>query len=42
MVVITFIDLDHKLILNKVTIPSIVVFYVLGAAARPSTLVRRA
>lgn len=27
MVVITFIDLDHKLILNKVTIPSIVVFY---------------
>ncbi|MBA3821027.1 MAG: prepilin peptidase [Deltaproteobacteria bacterium] len=30
MVVITFIDLDHKLILNKVTIPSIVAFYVLG------------
>ena len=30
MVVITFIDLDHKLILNKVTIPSIVVFYGLG------------
>jgi leader peptidase (prepilin peptidase)/N-methyltransferase len=27
MVVIAFIDLDHKLILNKVTIPSIVVFY---------------
>jgi leader peptidase (prepilin peptidase) / N-methyltransferase len=27
MVVITFIDLDHKLILNKVTIPSIGVFY---------------
>jgi leader peptidase (prepilin peptidase)/N-methyltransferase len=27
MIVITFIDLDHKLILNKVTIPSIVVFY---------------
>jgi len=27
MVVITFIDLDHKLILNKVTIPSAVVFY---------------
>jgi leader peptidase (prepilin peptidase) / N-methyltransferase len=27
MVVITFIDLDHKLILNKVTIPSVVVFY---------------
>jgi leader peptidase (prepilin peptidase)/N-methyltransferase len=30
MVVITFIDLDHKLILNKVTIPSIIGFYVLG------------
>ncbi len=30
MVVITFIDLDHKLILNKVTMPSIVVFYGLG------------
>lgn len=30
MVVITFIDIDHKLILNKVTIPSIVVFYLLG------------
>jgi leader peptidase (prepilin peptidase) / N-methyltransferase len=30
MVVIAFIDLDHKLILNKVTIPSIVAFYVLG------------
>ncbi|HEX2688539.1 MAG TPA: prepilin peptidase [Kofleriaceae bacterium] len=27
MVVIAFIDLDHKLILNKITIPSIVVFY---------------
>jgi leader peptidase (prepilin peptidase) / N-methyltransferase len=27
MVVIAFIDLDHKLILNKVTIPSIAVFY---------------
>jgi leader peptidase (prepilin peptidase)/N-methyltransferase len=27
MVVIAFIDLDHKLILNKVTIPSIIVFY---------------
>jgi leader peptidase (prepilin peptidase) / N-methyltransferase len=27
MVVIAFIDLDHKLILNQVTIPSIVVFY---------------
>jgi leader peptidase (prepilin peptidase)/N-methyltransferase len=32
MVVITFIDLDHKLILNKVTYPSAVVFYALGAA----------
>jgi leader peptidase (prepilin peptidase)/N-methyltransferase len=30
MVVITFIDLDHKLILNKVTYPSVVVFYALG------------
>lgn len=30
MVVIAFIDLDHKLILNKVTIPSIVAFYALG------------
>jgi leader peptidase (prepilin peptidase)/N-methyltransferase len=27
MVVITFIDLDHKLILNKITIPSIAMFY---------------
>ncbi len=27
MVVITFIDIDHMLILDKVTIPSIVVFY---------------
>lgn len=27
MIVIAFIDLDHKLILNKVTIPSIAVFY---------------
>jgi len=27
MIVIAFIDLDHKLILNKVTLPSIVVFY---------------
>lgn len=32
MVVITFIDIDHKLILNKVTIPSIAAFYVLGLA----------
>ena len=30
MVVITFIDLDHKLILNKVTYPSVVAFYLLG------------
>ncbi len=30
MVVITFIDLDHKLILNKVTIPSMIAFYLLG------------
>jgi len=27
MIVITFIDVDHKLILNKITIPSIVIFY---------------
>lgn len=27
MVVITFIDLDHKLILNTITIPSIIAFY---------------
>lgn len=27
MVVVTFIDLDHMLILNKLTIPSIVLFY---------------
>jgi leader peptidase (prepilin peptidase) / N-methyltransferase len=32
LVVIAFIDLDHKLILNKVTVPSIVVFYALGVA----------
>jgi len=30
MVVITFIDLDHMLILNKLTIPAIVIFYGLG------------
>lgn len=30
MVVIAFIDLDHKLILNKVTIPSIIGFYGFG------------
>ena len=27
MVVIAFIDLDHKLILNKITVPSIAIFY---------------
>ena len=32
MVVIAFIDLDHKLILNKVTVPSIVVFYAASLA----------
>lgn len=30
MVVVAFIDLDHKLILDKVTLPSIVIFYGLG------------
>ena len=30
LVVITFIDIDHKLILDKVTLPSIVIFYALG------------
>lgn len=30
MVVITFIDLDHQLILNKITYPAIPVFYGLG------------
>ncbi len=30
MVVIVFIDLDHLLILNKVTYPSVVIFYSLG------------
>jgi leader peptidase (prepilin peptidase)/N-methyltransferase len=30
MVVVAFIDLDHKLILDKVTIPSAIVFYALG------------
>jgi leader peptidase (prepilin peptidase)/N-methyltransferase len=30
LVVITFIDLDHKLILNKVTRPAVVAFYLLG------------
>ena len=30
VVVISFIDLDHKLILDKITLPSIVIFYALG------------
>lgn len=30
MVVVAFIDIDHKLILDKLTLPSIVVFYGLG------------
>jgi leader peptidase (prepilin peptidase)/N-methyltransferase len=30
LVVITFIDIDHMLILNKVTLPSIAAFYALG------------
>ena len=42
MVVITFIDIDHKLILNKVTIPSIVLFYAASLAAARAPLVRRA
>lgn len=32
MVVITFIDIDHMLILDKITLPSIVVFYGLSLA----------
>jgi leader peptidase (prepilin peptidase) / N-methyltransferase len=32
MVVVTFIDIDTKLILDKVTIPSIILFYGLGLA----------
>jgi leader peptidase (prepilin peptidase)/N-methyltransferase len=32
LVVITFIDLDHQLILDKITYPSIVLFYALGMA----------
>ena len=32
MVVIAFIDLDHKLILNKVTFPSMIAFYALSFA----------
>jgi leader peptidase (prepilin peptidase)/N-methyltransferase len=35
MVVITFIDIDHKLILNKVTFPSIVAFYAASLTFRP-------
>ena len=34
MVVITFIDLDHKLILDKLTLPSIAIFYGLGFLLR--------
>ena len=30
LVVVTFIDLDHQLILDKVTVPSILLFYALG------------
>jgi leader peptidase (prepilin peptidase) / N-methyltransferase len=32
MVVILFIDLDHMLILDRVTLPSLVIFYALGTA----------
>ena len=32
LVIITFIDLDHKLILDKVTYPAIPLFYLLGLA----------
>ncbi len=32
LVVITFIDLDHKLILDKITYPAIPLFYVMGLA----------
>ncbi len=32
MVVIAFIDLDHKLVLNKVSIPSTIIFYALSFA----------
>ncbi|HTJ47109.1 MAG TPA: prepilin peptidase [Kofleriaceae bacterium] len=35
MVVITFIDLDHKLILDKLTYPAIPAFYLLGWLALP-------
>jgi leader peptidase (prepilin peptidase) / N-methyltransferase len=35
MVVITFIDVDHKLILNKVTIPAIIAFYAVSLTFRP-------
>ena len=41
MVVITFIDIDHKLILDKVTIPSIVAVLRRVAAAARAALVRR-
>ncbi|HEX7838067.1 MAG TPA: prepilin peptidase [Kofleriaceae bacterium] len=32
MIVISFIDLDHKLILNRVTVPSIAIFYLASFA----------
>jgi leader peptidase (prepilin peptidase)/N-methyltransferase len=35
MVVITFIDIDHMLILDKITIPSIVAFYAASLLWRP-------
>ena len=35
MVVITFIDIDHMLILDKITIPSIVAFYAASLVFRP-------
>jgi leader peptidase (prepilin peptidase)/N-methyltransferase len=35
MVVIAFIDIDHKLILNKITYPSIVIAYAVSLSFRP-------
>lgn len=35
MVVITFIDIDHMLILDKITVPAVVVFYAAGLLWRP-------
>jgi leader peptidase (prepilin peptidase)/N-methyltransferase len=37
MVVITFIDLDHKLILDKLSYPAIPIFYALGLSLTGST-----